>query len=871
MENKKNTLLLIDGSSLAFRAFFALYNQVDRFVAPSGLHTNAIYGFHLMLNNLVERLNPNHVLIAFDAGKTTFRTEMFSAYKDGRARTPDEFREQLPFIKELIEKLGYNHYELKNYEADDIIGTLDKMAELPEAGDYDVTIVTGDKDLIQLADSNTTVEISKKGVAEFESFTPTYLMEKTGLTPEQFIDLKGLMGDSSDNYPGVTKVGEKTALKLLQEWGSIDNLYENIDSLKKSKMKENLIADREMAFLSRTLATIDTKSPIEIDLADTLIKPVDTAELIKFYDEMGFAQFKAKLETAEADEVSLSFKVVEDATDILVDKDDFFYIEILNENYHKEDIIGFAWGNKEKVFVSKNTELLKNFPFPENTYDFKKNKVLLHRLGIELPTAKYDSMLAKYLISTTEDNKVETIGRLFANKYISTDEEVYGKGAKRRIPEDEILFKHLAGKIHVLATTKAVMIQNLEENEQYHLLTEMELPLANVLAKMEIAGIAAEVITLEEIGAANQKLIADLTEKIYELAGEEFNINSPKQLGVILFEKLQLPHGKKTKTGYSTAADILENLAQDYELVAKILEYRQISKIQSTYVQGLIPQIAEDGRIHTRYVQDLTQTGRLSSIDPNLQNIPVRLEAGRLIRKAFVAAEDNILLSSDYSQIELRVLAHMSKDEHLIDAFNHGADIHSSTAMRVFNIDKPENVTPNDRRNAKAVNFGISYGETEYGLAKRLSISNKEAAEMIQAYFERYPGVANYIAETKREAKDKGYVSTMFNRRRKLPEINNRNFMVRQGAERQAINAPIQGSAGDILKIAMINLDAALSEGKFKAKLLLQVHDEIILEVPKEELAAVQNLVKQTMESAVELNVPLLADENTGDSWYEAK
>ncbi|MFK4901364.1 DNA polymerase I [Lactococcus petauri] len=871
MENKKNKLLLIDGSSLAFRAFFALYNQVDRFVAPSGLHTNAIYGFHLMLNNLVERLEPNHVLIAFDAGKTTFRTEMFSAYKDGRARTPDEFREQLPFIKELIEKLGYNHYELKNYEADDIIGTLDKMAELPEAGDYDVTIVTGDKDLIQLVDSNTTVEISKKGVAEFESFTPAYLLEKTGLTPQQFIDLKGLMGDSSDNYPGVTKVGEKTAMKLLQEWGSIDNLYENIDSLKKSKMKENLIADREMAFLSRTLATIDTKSPIEIDLADTLIKPVDAAELIKFYDEMGFAQFKAKLETAEADEVTLSFEVVEDATDILVDKDDFFYIEILNENYHKEDIIGFAWGNEEKVFVSKNTELLKNFPFPENTYDFKKNKVLLHRLGIELPTAKYDSMLAKYLISTTEDNKVETIGRLFANKYISTDEEVYGKGAKRRIPEDEILFKHLAGKIYVLATTKAVMIQNLEENEQYHLLTEMELPLANVLAKMEIAGIAAEVSTLEEIGAANQKMIADLTEKIYELAGEEFNINSPKQLGVILFEKLQLPHGKKTKTGYSTAADILENLAQDYELVAKILEYRQISKIQSTYVQGLIPQIAEDGRIHTRYVQDLTQTGRLSSIDPNLQNIPVRLEAGRLIRKAFVAAEDNILLSSDYSQIELRVLAHMSKDEHLIDAFNHGADIHSSTAMRVFNIDKPENVTPNDRRNAKAVNFGISYGETEYGLAKRLSISNKEAAEMIQAYFERYPGVANYIAETKREAKDKGYVSTMFNRRRKLPEINNRNFMVRQGAERQAINAPIQGSAGDILKIAMINLDAALSEGKFKAKLLLQVHDEIILEVPKEELTAVQNLVKQTMESAVELNVPLLADENTGDSWYEAK
>lgn len=871
MENKKNKLLLIDGSSLAFRAFFALYNQVDRFVAPSGLHTNAIYGFHLMLNNLIERLEPNHVLIAFDAGKTTFRTEMFSAYKDGRARTPDEFREQLPFIKELIEKLGYNHYELKNYEADDIIGTLDKMAELPEAGDYDVTIVTGDKDLIQLADSNTTVEISKKGVAEFESFTPAYLLEKTGLTPEQFIDLKGLMGDSSDNYPGVTKVGEKTALKLLQEWGSIDNLYENIDSLKKSKMKENLIADREMAYLSRTLATIDTKSPIEIDLVDTLIKPANTEALIKFYDEMGFAQFKAKIETAEAEEIPLTFEVIEEASKVTVTKDDFIYIEILNENYHKEEIIGFAWGNEEKIFVSKNVDILKSFTFPENTYDFKKNKVLLHRLGVELSPVKYDSMLAKYLISTTEDNKVETIGRLFANKFLATDEEVYGKGVKRTIPEDDVLFKHLAGKIHILAATKEIMIKSLEENEQYHLLTEMELPLANVLAKMEIAGIAVEASVLEEIGDANEKIIAELTREIYELAGEEFNINSPKQLGVILFEKLQLPHGKKTKTGYSTAADILESLAQDYELVAKILEYRQISKIQSTYVQGLIPQIAADGRIHTRYVQDLTQTGRLSSVEPNLQNIPVRLDAGRLIRKAFVPAENNILLSSDYSQIELRVLAHMSKDEHLIEAFNHGADIHNSTAMRVFGIDKAENVTPNDRRNAKAVNFGISYGETEYGLAKRLSISNKEAAEMINAYFERYPGVANYIVETKRDAKDKGYVSTMFNRRRKLPEINNRNFMVRQGAERQAINAPIQGSAGDILKIAMINLDRALSEGDFKARLLLQVHDEIILEVPNEELVDVQLLVKQTMESAVELNVPLLADENTGGSWYEAK
>ncbi len=877
MENK-NRLLLIDGSSIAFRAFFALYSQLDRFRAPNGLHTNAIFAFHTMLSSLMERIQPTHVLIAFDAGKTTFRTEMFADYKGGRSKTPDELREQLPFIKEMIEKLGIRHYELANYEADDIIGTLDKMAEAPDVN-FDVTIVTGDKDMIQLVDGNTRVEISKKGVAEFEEYTTAYLMEKMGLTPQQFIDLKALMGDSSDNYPGVTKVGEKTALKLLQEWGSLENLYANVETLKASKMKENLIADKDMAFLSQRLATINTQAPIEISLEDTVLQPKKIAELGVFYDEMGFAQFKSKLLTdgAVSDDAigikeEISYELVsDDSVSMEISPDDFFYLETLGENYHREEIIGFAWGNVDKIYVSKNVDLLKQLNLPENTYDFKKNRVLLNRLGVQLSVSKFDAMLAKYLISTTEDNKITTIARLFDAGYVASDEEIYGKGTKLALPADEVMFEHLARKIRVLAQAKPKMIQELVDNEQLQLLNEMELPLAEVLAKMEIAGIFVNQQTLEQIGAENEEKLALLTREIYDLAGEEFNINSPKQLGVILFEKLQLPAGKKTKTGYSTAVDVLEELATMSPVVAKILEYRQINKVQSTYVKGLIPQIASDGKIHTRYIQDLTQTGRLSSVDPNLQNIPVRLEEGRKIRKAFVPSENAILLSSDYSQIELRVLAHISGDEHLIDAFNHGADIHTSTAMRVFGIDKPEAVTPNDRRNAKAVNFGVVYGISDFGLARNLGITRKDAKNYIETYFERYPGIKAYMENIVREARDEGFVETMSHRRRKIPDINARNFNVRGFAERTAINSPIQGSAADILKIAMINLDRALTEKGYKTQLLLQVHDEIILDVPKEELDVIQKLVKETMEEAMTLAVPLKVDENTGQTWYEAK
>ena len=876
----KNKLLLIDGSSVAFRAFFALYHQIDRFKSPTGLHTNAIYGFHLMLDHMMKRIEPTHILVAFDAGKTTFRTEMFADYKAGRAKTPDEFREQFPFIRQMLDAMGIKHYELSQYEADDIIGTLDKMAERTDIP-FDVTIVSGDKDLIQLTDENTVVEISKKGVAEFEEFTPAYLMEKMGITPTQFIDLKALMGDKSDNIPGVTKIGEKTGLKLLTEFGSLEGIYEHIDSMKASKMKENLIADKEKAFLSRTLATIDTQAPIEIGLDDIVYQGPRIEELGQFYDDMGFKQLRAQLGTTNTQEEEvLDFQIVSEVSSAMFKKDQFFYFEILGENYHREEVVGLAWGDKDGIYVGGpellDSPVLKDFleHQPIKTYDFKRGKVLLARKGIDLPPATFDSRLAKYLLSTVDDNALTTIAHLYGQTSLIPDEAIYGKGAKLALPERDVFFPHLARKVQVLLETEAPMLAKLEENQQSDLLFEMELPLANVLAKMEIAGIKVKVETLKAMQAENEVLIEQLTKEIYELAGQEFNINSPKQLGTILFEDMGLPleYTKKTKTGYSTAVDVLERLAPIAPIVSKILDYRQITKLQSTYVIGLQDAILEDGKIHTRYVQDLTQTGRLSSTDPNLQNIPVRLEQGRLIRKAFVPSlENSVLLASDYSQIELRVLAHISQDQHLIEAFQQGADIHTSTAMRVFGIEKAEDVTPNDRRNAKAVNFGVVYGISDFGLSNNLGISRKAAKNYIDTYFERFPGIKNYMETIVREARDKGYVETLYKRRRELPDINSRNFNVRNFAERTAINSPIQGSAADILKVAMINLDKALTDAGLSTRMLLQVHDEIVLEVPMAELETVKAMVKETMESAIQLSVPLIADENEGETWYEAK
>ena len=878
----KNKLLLIDGNSVAFRAFYALHNSLDRFKNNNGLHTNAIYAFHTMFDNMMARENPTHVLVAFDAGRTTFRHEWYDEYKGGRSKTPSEFKEQMPYIRELINALGVEHYELDNYEADDIIGTLAKQVDKEK---FDVVVLTGDRDLTQLVTDDVTVNITLKGVSEVEVCTPEFIAEKyQGLSPLQIIDLKGLAGDASDNIPGVTKVGEKTAIKLLNEFGSIEGIYEHIDSLKKSKMKENLINDKEQAFLSKKLATIHTDSPITVQVEDLKYEGKDLEKLIPFYKEMNFNTFLEKLNIVEevAELEAIDFEVVTQTTDEMFQDESALYVEMLSENYHVGEIVGLVWGTKEKVYVSKDLAILEQTPFKnwledaskkKHVYDAKRTIVALSKEGVQLKGCTFDILLAAYLLNTNDQsNDISAVAHHYGYDAIHSDTMIYGKGAKIAVPEDDVLFEHLARKVVAIEWLSTQLVTELKEKEQVSLFYEIELPLSEVLAEMEILGITVDAHRLEQMKGEFAERLNAIEQKIYELAGEKFNLNSPKQLGVILFEKMGLPVIKKTKTGYSTAVDVLEQLREQAPIVDDILVYRQIAKIQSTYVEGLLKMIQADGRVHTRYVQTLTQTGRLSSVDPNLQNIPIRLEEGRKIREAFIPKkEDWLIYSSDYSQIELRVLAHISNDEHLKQAFVEGQDIHTSTAMRVFGIDDAKQVTPNMRRDAKAVNFGIVYGISDYGLSQNLGITRKEAQQYIDTYFKRYPGVKEYMESVVREAKDTGYVETLFQRRRYLPDINSRNFNLRSFAERTAINSPIQGSAADILKIAMIHLAKRLKEEKLEANMLLQVHDELVFEVPATELEKLDQLVKESMETAVSLHVPLTTDSSWGKTWYEAK
>ncbi|WP_265457368.1 DNA polymerase I [Enterococcus sp. HY326] len=879
----KKKLLLVDGNSVAFRAFFALHNSLDRFVNKNGLHTNAIYAFHNMFDNIMTKEQPTHVLVAFDAGKTTFRTEMYGEYKAGRAKTPGEFKEQLPYIREMLTGLGAKYYELPNYEADDIIGTLATQAPKDE---FEVVIVSGDRDLTQLATDDIRVEVTVKGVSEIESYTPEHIAEKyDGLTPQQIIDMKGLAGDASDNIPGVTKVGEKTAIKLLNQFGTVEGIYQHIDELKPSKMKENLIHDKEQALLSKKLATIDVDAPVTVTLDETVYQGKDLEKLVPFFKEMDFKQFLTKLDVPEEakDLEDVLFEVVDEFSAEMFTSEQALYVEMLTDNYHTADIVGVAWGTKKKVYVTNNPALYENEHFlkwltDENqlkfVYDAKRTYVSLTRMAARAQGLDFDVLLAAYLLDTNDNsNDIEGVAHHYGYTEIESDDAVYGKGAKKGLPaDDEVFFAHLARKIGAIHFLTPKLTEELTEKNQWQLFTEMELPLSKILAEMEMTGITVDASRLQEMRVEFSQRLKEIEEKIFAEAGEEFNLNSPKQLGVILFEKMGLPVIKKTKTGYSTAVDVLEQLREQAPIVDDILTYRQIAKIQSTYVEGLLKVIATDGKVHTRYIQTLTQTGRLSSVDPNLQNIPIRLEEGRKIRQAFVPSGKNWLIySSDYSQIELRVLAHISNDEHLKAAFVEGQDIHTSTAMRVFGIEKPEEVTANMRRQAKAVNFGIVYGISDYGLSQNLGISRKEAQQYIDTYFDRYPGVKKYMEEIVREAKDKGYVETLYHRRRYLADINSRNYNLRSFAERTAINTPIQGSAADILKIAMVQLAKELQQADLKATMLLQVHDELVFEVPEDELDKLDKLVRNVMENAVELSVPLLADSNWGKTWYEAK
>ncbi|WP_339169395.1 DNA polymerase I [Paenibacillus sp. FSL R5-0341] len=880
--------ILIDGNSIIYRAFFAMPPLTN----SKGLHTNAVYGFTTMLLRLLEEHKPTHVMVAFDAGKITFRHEGYQEYKGGREKTPPELSEQFPLLKELLKGLGIAQFELAGFEADDIIGTLTKRAD--EAG-RQVLVVSGDKDMLQLASEHVHIGLTRKGVTDIELYDPAQIKERYGLTPLQIIDLKGLMGDASDNIPGIPGVGEKTALKLLHQFGSVEDVLNGTSELK-GKMKEKIEAHAEDARMSKQLATIHREVPLEQTWEDMQFAGLKEEhagpalaklEFKSLLERLSFSgSIGSEQEAVPAAEVQSSIATEDTISELFssLDSIDVLHVETHGDNPHQAKLIGLAVGSAGAyTFIAP--ELLQseaaapvrawlgNSEEPKRGYDLHRVDLALHAHGIEFAGASFDVQLAAYLLDPTESN--QTISGL-TTKYglpsLVEDDTVMGKGAKYKVPEVEILGDFLCRKAAAVAAIIPLQEQVLETDEMNSLFYELEMPLSRILADMEKQGIKANTADLQALGSEFEEQISRLMAEIYKLSGTEFNLNSPKQLGEILFDRLGLPVVKKTKTGYSTDAEVLEKLAPYNDVVKHILQYRQLAKLQSTYVEGLLKEISDrDGKVHTYYRQTIAATGRLSSQFPNLQNIPIRMEEGRKIRKVFVPSEPGwSILAADYSQIELRVLAHISDDERLKEAFVNDMDIHTKTASDVFGV-KPEDVDGDMRRSAKAVNFGIVYGISDYGLSQNLHITRKEAAQFIDQYFEVFQGVRRYMDDIVKEARQDGYVKTLLERRRYLPEINASNFNLRSFAERTAMNTPIQGTAADIIKLAMVQMDEALRERNLKSRMLLQVHDELVFEVPADELELMKDLVPSVMEKALELSVPLKAEVSFGDNWYEAK
>lgn len=883
-------LILIDGNSIIYRAFFAMPPLTN----SSGLHTNAVYGFTNMLLRLIQEQNPTHILVAFDAGKETFRHEGYKDYKGGRDKTPSELSEQFPLLRELLESFGIAWFELPGYEADDIIGTISKQGE--ESG-RDVLVVTGDKDMLQVVSDKVTVALTRKGISEVEPYGPKEIEDKYGLSPLQIIDLKGLMGDASDNIPGVPGVGEKTALKLLHQFGSVEEVLAHTDELK-GKMKENLINHAEDARMSKRLATIFREVPVERSWDDMIFKGVqqETAvpvlrklefksllERMSFTGDGGEAAAQTTESAKEVDVTIVDAAVLPELVKLLPAIEGM-HVESHGDNPHHAVVMGMVLSTSDRhFFISPEflsseeakpiVDWLGNDSVPKRGYDLHRTDLALHWLGIAFAGANFDIQLAAYLLDPTEnDQTLSALSAKYGMAYLSSDDEVYGKGAKFKIPDKETLSRHLARKSEAIKSIVPIQQAELEQVEMNALFYDLEMPLSRILADMEKQGIAVNREALVELGREFEAQISKLVAQIYDIAGQEFNLNSPKQLGEILFDKLGLPVIKKTKTGYSTDAEVLEKLAPYHNIVQYILEYRQMAKLQSTYVEGLLKEIrGETGKVHTYFRQTIAATGRLSSQFPNLQNIPIRLEEGRKIRKVFVPSEEGwYILGADYSQIELRVLAHISEDRGLQEAFLHDMDIHTKTAMDVFGV-SADQVDSNMRRSAKAVNFGIVYGISDYGLSQNLNITRKEAARFIDQYFDAFQGVRKYMDDIVRDAKRDGYVKTLLERRRYLPEINASNFNLRSFAERTAMNTPIQGTAADIIKLAMVLMDEALRSHGLKSRMLLQVHDELVFEVPPEELEIMSKLVPETMEKALPLSVPLKAEVSSGLNWYEAK
>ena len=856
-------IVLVDGNNLLFRSYYATAYTGNIMRNKEGFPTNGVYGFVNMINKIISEEKPEYMMVAFDIGKT-FRHEKYERYKDGRRETPDDLKVQFPVAKKILTAMGIKYLECAGYEADDIIGTISMWCE--KDPEYEALIVSSDKDLLQLISDETVVKLLKTKDyiwMDKKTFNDTY-----GFDPIHMIDLKALMGDASDNIPGVKGIGEKGAIKLVSEYKTIDNIYENIDKIK-GATQIKLIDGKEDAYYSKDLVTIYREVPLDITFDDLLYKGENADELIDIYNDLGFYSLLRKINTSEVkkeEDRKEEFRVISDINDVKINEDTSIYLDTTVGNYNDAEILGIALYNSTlscyipyEIFKDNTSILDVNYNLA--TYDYKKLIVIFNKYGIKVPNINFDTMISAYLLNyeTKDDicylaNKLEVEIPSYDKKEVVTSEEAI----RRAILKAKFIYN-----------TKDKLYEDMKKEDNIYLFESIEMPLAKVLANMEIEGIRVDKKVLEEMGTEIKIKLEILTRDIYNYAGEEFNINSPKQLGEILFDKLKLPGAKKNKNGYATDIDVLKKLTE-YPIVNKILEYRALAKLYSTYIDGIISTIREDGKIHTIYTQTLTRTGRLSSIEPNLQNIPMRSEYGRLIRKAFIPEDNSVILSSDYSQIELRVFAHLSGVNDLINAFKEGVDIHTKTAMDIFKVPM-EGVTKNMRRQAKAVNFGILYGISSYGLAEDIGIPVKEAKEFINKYFETYPGVKDYMDKEIDEAKRNGYVKTIMNRKRVIEELKSSNYMVRSMGERMALNTPVQGSASDILKKAMVEINNIFEKENIKSKMLLQVHDELIFNVYNDEIDKVKDIVYNTMTKVFELKVPLDVDIELGNNWYEAK
>lgn len=864
-------LILIDGNSLLFKAFYATSYTGNYMVNRNGIPTNGVYGFARMVDKILDN-NPKYVIVAFDYGKKTFRNELLDTYKAQRKETPEELIPQFSLAREYLTAHNITWYEVEGFEGDDIIGTL---VDFGEKNNLKVSVYTGDKDAFQLISPQTTIYRTIKGVTELDIYNEQTLLDKYGLKPDQIRDFLGLMGDTADNIPGIKGVGEKTALKLLHQYETIEGLEEHQNELK-GKMGEKIRAGMEDALMSKKVATILRDVPLDVDLKKAEYEGYDYDTLKSFYETYDMNSLIKSMTIEAAPKKELKLEIVDHMPEIT--KDSAVYVSIYDTNYHRSIILGYGIYNDEQAYFISYENALKDESFlaylkdetkKKYGYDIKSAVIGSRWNGVEINGYTFDLSLASYVLEPAIKEELKYVCTHFDYDGVMYDEEVFGKGAKKHIPDDALLAQHTVSKAKAIYELKDVVTKELKDKKQYELYEDIELPVTRILGEMEFAGTEIDLDVLKEMDEAFDETIEKLSNDIYRISGTTFNISSPKQLGQVLFEELGLKGGKKTKTGYSTSQDVLEKIIDAHPVVPLVLEYRMLTKLSSTYLKGLQEQVFPDNKIHTIYKQTLTHTGRLSSVDPNLQNIPVRSEEGKLIRKAFVS-HNGYLVSFDYSQIELRILAHMAHVTNLIDAFNQGKDIHRHTAALVFGV-KDEEVTPQMRSQAKAVNFGIIYGMSEFRLSKDIGMSIAEARNFINKYFETYPEVKTYMDEVVEVCKKQGYVSTLLNRKRYIPTINDKNFMVRQQAQRYAMNTPIQGTGADILKLAMIEVDKALKVHHLKSQMILQVHDELIFDVFEDELEEVMSLVKEKMENCIKMDVPLIVEGNYAKNWCELK